>query len=120
MARTQTRGWYTFADGTRAWFNGLNAREKKMQANPLIAHYGLRPGGENGLPRRFAPRNDRGLGHLRGSFSRHRLKSCVIARAIIARGDPPRSGGRAFLVSRPAAIRVLWLPLRKGAVSEAD
>ena len=31
MARTNTRGWYTFADGTQVWFNGLSVREKKMQ-----------------------------------------------------------------------------------------
>jgi hypothetical protein len=31
MARTKTRGWYVFADGTQAWFNGLSAREKKVQ-----------------------------------------------------------------------------------------
>lgn len=23
-----SRGWYFFADGTSAWFNGLSAREK--------------------------------------------------------------------------------------------
>lgn len=31
MAKTKTRGWYIFADGTQAWFNGLSAREKKVQ-----------------------------------------------------------------------------------------
>lgn len=31
MARTNTRGWYTFADGTQAWFNGLSAQEKRVQ-----------------------------------------------------------------------------------------
>lgn len=31
MARTKTRGWYTFADGTQAWFNGLSAQEKRVQ-----------------------------------------------------------------------------------------
>lgn len=35
MARTKTRGWYTFEDGTQAWFNGLSAREKK---NQIIKH----------------------------------------------------------------------------------
>ena len=27
----KTRGWYTFADGTQSWFNGLSAREKATQ-----------------------------------------------------------------------------------------
>lgn len=31
MARTNTRGWYVFADGYRAWFHGLSAAEKKME-----------------------------------------------------------------------------------------
>lgn len=31
MARTSTRGWYIFEDGTQIWFNGLSAREKKVQ-----------------------------------------------------------------------------------------
>ena len=31
MARTSTRGWYVFADGHRAWFNGLSVSEKKME-----------------------------------------------------------------------------------------
>lgn len=28
---TKTRGWYTFADGFYAWFNGLSAQEKKWE-----------------------------------------------------------------------------------------
>ena len=35
MARTTTRGWYTFEDGTQVWFNGLSAREKK---NEILKH----------------------------------------------------------------------------------
>lgn len=35
MARTKTRGWYTFSDGSQAWFNGLSAREK---ANEIRKH----------------------------------------------------------------------------------
>lgn len=35
MARTNTRGWYTFADGTQIWVNGLSARERK---NYIIRH----------------------------------------------------------------------------------
>ncbi len=36
MARgNQTRGWYWFADGSQAWFNGLSAREK---ANEIRKH----------------------------------------------------------------------------------
>lgn len=31
MARTATRGWYTFADGYMAWFSGLSATEKRME-----------------------------------------------------------------------------------------
>ena len=31
MARTKTRGWYTFADGYYAWFHGLSAQEKKVE-----------------------------------------------------------------------------------------
>ena len=31
MARTNTRGWYTFEDGTETWFNGLSATEKKIE-----------------------------------------------------------------------------------------
>jgi len=27
----KTRGWYWFEDGTQAWFNGLNARERAAQ-----------------------------------------------------------------------------------------
>jgi len=27
----KTRGWYTFADGHRAWFYGLSARDKKNE-----------------------------------------------------------------------------------------
>lgn len=26
-----TSGWYVFADGTQAWFNGLSARERKRE-----------------------------------------------------------------------------------------
>lgn len=28
MTKTKTKGWYYFADGTAAWFNGLSARKK--------------------------------------------------------------------------------------------
>ena len=31
MARTNTRGWYIFADGYRAWFSGLTGLEKKVE-----------------------------------------------------------------------------------------
>ena len=32
MARkSKTRGWYWFADGTQAWFNGLSAAEKRNE-----------------------------------------------------------------------------------------
>ena len=31
MAKIKTQGWYTFADGTQSWFNGLSAREKATQ-----------------------------------------------------------------------------------------
>ena len=31
MARKNTQGWYTFADGTQAWFHGLSAQEKRIQ-----------------------------------------------------------------------------------------
>jgi hypothetical protein len=31
MARVNTQGWYTFADGYRAWFHGLSAQEKKIE-----------------------------------------------------------------------------------------
>ena len=27
----KTRGWYTFADGTKTWFAGLSAQEKKVE-----------------------------------------------------------------------------------------
>lgn len=27
----KTRGWYTFADGYRAWFSGLSGTEKKWE-----------------------------------------------------------------------------------------
>lgn len=29
--KNTTRGWYTFADGYYAWFNGLSAREKARE-----------------------------------------------------------------------------------------
>jgi len=29
MARTNTRGFYEFADGMTAWYNGLSATEKR-------------------------------------------------------------------------------------------
>ena len=35
MAKTKTKGWYYFADGTTTWFNGLSAREKK---NEILKH----------------------------------------------------------------------------------
>ena len=31
MARTNTQGWYYFADGFKAWFYGLRAREKRAE-----------------------------------------------------------------------------------------
>lgn len=31
MARKHTQGWYTFADGTQAWFFGLSAQEKRRE-----------------------------------------------------------------------------------------
>lgn len=31
MARSKTRGWYTFADGYTCWYHGLSATEKKME-----------------------------------------------------------------------------------------
>ena len=31
MARSKTRGWYTFADGYVCWFYGLSAAEKKVE-----------------------------------------------------------------------------------------
>ena len=31
MAKIKTQGWYTFADGTQAWFHGLSAQEKKIE-----------------------------------------------------------------------------------------
>lgn len=39
MARTKTRGWYWFADGTQAWYNGLSGVEKKnliRQHGPIV------------------------------------------------------------------------------------
>lgn len=27
----KTRGWYLFTDGAEIWFNGLSAREKKIE-----------------------------------------------------------------------------------------
>ena len=29
--KMKTRGWYTFADGYRAWFSGLSGTEKKWE-----------------------------------------------------------------------------------------
>ena len=31
MARTKTRGWYTFEDGHYAWFNALSVHERKVE-----------------------------------------------------------------------------------------
>ena len=31
MARTNTRGWYTFEDGYFAWFAGLSGNERKIE-----------------------------------------------------------------------------------------
>ena len=31
MARTNTRGWYTFEDGYFAWFSGLSGNERKIE-----------------------------------------------------------------------------------------
>lgn len=31
MARGKTQGWYTFADGYRAWFAGLGASDRKRE-----------------------------------------------------------------------------------------
>lgn len=31
MARTKTRGWYTFADGYKCWVSGMTADEKKIE-----------------------------------------------------------------------------------------
>ena len=31
MARTNTRGWYTFEDGYTCWVSGMSAQEKKME-----------------------------------------------------------------------------------------
>ena len=31
MAKVKTRGWYTFADGYRAWFYGLGASDRKRE-----------------------------------------------------------------------------------------
>jgi hypothetical protein len=37
MARTNTRGFYEFADGTTAWYNGLSATEKRN----LVRQHGV-------------------------------------------------------------------------------
>lgn len=29
--KNATRGWYTFADGSYIWYNGLSAREKAWE-----------------------------------------------------------------------------------------
>lgn len=31
MRGNSTRGWYTFADGSYIWFNGLSAQEKRNE-----------------------------------------------------------------------------------------
>ena len=31
MAKSKTRGWYTFEDGYKAWFSGLSASERKYE-----------------------------------------------------------------------------------------
>jgi len=31
MAKINTQGWYTFADGYSAWYHGLSAQEKKIE-----------------------------------------------------------------------------------------
>lgn len=31
MAKVKSRGWYVFEDGSRIWFAGLSASEKKIQ-----------------------------------------------------------------------------------------
>ena len=31
IKKMKTRGWYTFADGYRAWFFGLGGNEKKIE-----------------------------------------------------------------------------------------
>ena len=31
MARIKSQGWYIFADGTKEWFHGLSAQEKKVE-----------------------------------------------------------------------------------------
>ena len=35
MAKVKTRGWYTFADGYRAWYSGMDKTEKKRE---IIKH----------------------------------------------------------------------------------
>ena len=29
--KKHTQGWYTFADGTQAWFYGLSTQERKVE-----------------------------------------------------------------------------------------
>ena len=31
--KNNTQGWYTFEDGTRAWFHGLNSQELKIEVH---------------------------------------------------------------------------------------
>lgn len=31
MAKTNTQGWYTFADGYYAWFSGLSGTERTIE-----------------------------------------------------------------------------------------
>lgn len=31
MARIKSQGWYTFADGYRAWYHGLSSNGKKWE-----------------------------------------------------------------------------------------
>ena len=35
MAKSKTRGWYTFSDGYHCWYHGLSASEKKIE---IIKH----------------------------------------------------------------------------------
>ena len=35
MAKSRTQGWYTFADGYRAWYHGMDKTEKKWE---IIKH----------------------------------------------------------------------------------
>ena len=35
MAKSKTQGWYTFADGYKAWYSGMDKTEKKWE---IIKH----------------------------------------------------------------------------------